>query len=327
MPYETEMHLKRLKDLLCDSGDAGMLTAEAAAQLGVSQQTIRNYLRRLESTGTPIYELEGNRYAIDPDYCGRNLYLSLAQAWLLYLPLRRIVRANLMNRSPLVVTLLRRIANLLHGEQAASLIKVGQAAEQPRDDILETLVEAWQEQRYVEIRYWRLDASSGVTHRVAPWWFEPAVWSDSNYLIAGRKGSDGEQPVPFKLDRIEWARKLDTRFERPPTEQLLQRIEESWGIWGSAEPVKLVRLRFHPRVRDRLNETRWHPTQQLTYGDNWVYWQAQIAEPQEMLPWIRGWGADVEVLEPEDIREQVASEAERTARLYGREPSGKRSFF
>jgi len=42
-----------------------------------------------------------------------------------------------------------------------------------------------------------------------------------------------------------------------------------------------------------------------------------VAEPQEMLPWIRGWGADVEVLEPEDLRERMMGEARRLARVYG----------
>jgi CRISPR-associated endonuclease/helicase Cas3 len=42
-----------------------------------------------------------------------------------------------------------------------------------------------------------------------------------------------------------------------------------------------------------------------------------VAEPQEMLPWIRGWGADVEVLEPEELRETLMGEAKVMAELYG----------
>jgi len=36
-----------------------------------------------------------------------------------------------------------------------------------------------------------------------------------------------------------------------------------------------------------------------------------------MLPWIRGWGADVEVLEPEELREQMMGETRRMAQMYG----------
>ena len=38
--------------------------------------------------------------------------------------------------------------------------------------------------------------------------------------------------------------------------------------------------------------------------------------PREMTPWIRSWGASVEVLEPADLREELAAEARALANLY-----------
>ncbi len=35
-----------------------------------------------------------------------------------------------------------------------------------------------------------------------------------------------------------------------------------------------------------------------------------------MTPWIRSWGASVEVLEPADLREELAAEARALANLY-----------
>jgi CRISPR-associated endonuclease/helicase Cas3 len=37
----------------------------------------------------------------------------------------------------------------------------------------------------------------------------------------------------------------------------------------------------------------------------------------EMLPWIRGWGADVEVVGPEELREKMLAESRRMAKVYG----------
>jgi CRISPR-associated endonuclease/helicase Cas3 len=42
-----------------------------------------------------------------------------------------------------------------------------------------------------------------------------------------------------------------------------------------------------------------------------------VAEVQEMVPWIRGWGADCEVVEPEDLRDRMAGQARRLAEAYG----------
>lgn len=36
-----------------------------------------------------------------------------------------------------------------------------------------------------------------------------------------------------------------------------------------------------------------------------------------MTPWIRSWGASVEVLEPASLREELAAEARALAALYG----------
>ncbi|HUW14960.1 MAG TPA: WYL domain-containing protein, partial [Anaerolineae bacterium] len=52
-------------------------------------------------------------------------------------------------------------------------------------------------------------------------------------------------------------------------------------------------------------------------ADGSLIWRARVAEPQEMLPWIRGWGADVEVVEPKDVRDRMAGEARRLAEVYG----------
>ena len=82
------------------------------------------------------------------------------------------------------------------------------------------------------------------------------------------------------------------------------------------EPVEVV-LRFHPRVVRRVRETQWHRSEQVAeQPDGSLLWRARIAEPQEMVHWIRGWGADVEVVEPEKLRETLMGEARAMAEVY-----------
>ncbi len=66
-------------------------------------------------------------------------------------------------------------------------------------------------------------------------------------------------------------------------------------------------LKFHHDVAQRVKETRWHRSEKSPeeLSDGSVIWRAWVAEPQEMLPWIRGWGADVEVLEPKELRKAL----------------------
>lgn len=308
---------QRLRDLiaLLREYPEGLTTIEIAAQLGITRQTALHDIKRLEEDGVPLYE-EGSRYVLDNRY-QRQIELSLAQAWFMYLPLRRIVRADL-HRIPLVQSLLHRLASLFNEEIADQLVPdVDEIEGSEVNRIFTDLVDCWRNLRHVEIQYRRPNTDRATKMTVAPWWFEPAVWSDAFYLIGGLRRTDGtHEPITLKLDRIQSARPLPTGFERPTGQQITTMLEKTWGIWVG-EGVQ-VKLRFHNRQLDRLKETRWHPTQRITIDQaGYVVWEARISEPQEMLPWIRGWGADVEVIEPLHIRQQVAAEAEATARLYG----------
>ena len=78
-----------------------------------------------------------------------------------------------------------------------------------------------------------------------------------------------------------------------------------------------VVLKFGRRVAQRVGETRWHRTEQVTeQEDGCLLWRALIAEPQEMLPWIRGWGADCEVLAPEGLRTALIEEVNKLKSIY-----------
>ncbi len=108
----------------------------------------------------------------------------------------------------------------------------------------------------------------------------------------------------FKVERLRSALILPGRYEIPADFDPAVRLRNAWGIWYTDnEPVEVV-LRFHPNVARRVQETQWQRGQQVeVQPDGWLLWRALIAEPQEMLPWIRGWGADVEVVGPEEMRD------------------------
>ena len=122
----------------------------------------------------------------------------------------------------------------------------------------------------------------------------------------------------FKVERIQRIELTARSYTIPDDFDPRELLAEAWGIWYTeAEPVEVV-LRFHPRVAGRVRETRWHRSEQIEeQADGSLIWRARVAEPQEMLPWVRGWGADVEVVEPGALREQMAGEARRVAETYG----------
>lgn len=323
MPYNTQKHMQKLIDLLCESYPEGMTTGELSRAIDVTPQTIRNYLQRLGDDGVPVSE-EHQRYSINPEDYFRPMRLAPAHAWLFYLSLRRIVRASLHER-PLVRSLLLRVASALDETLAEYLVEPTNNAPHPSDEHLTQLVQAWGKRQWVEVHYRRLNETIAIPMRIAPLWFEPSVWTDGNYLLAaGHK----QRFFTLKLDRIERVRLLEETFPEPDTDWLLERVQEAWGIWTSeVEPV-YVQLRFENRVLDRLKETCWHPSQtMLIEADGRILWEARVAEPREMLPWIRSWGEDVEVLEPAWLRQEIINTLQGLVRRYGIGTDNRREFF
>jgi predicted DNA-binding transcriptional regulator YafY len=314
--------IKKLVDILLQAYPEGATTGEMADRIGVSDQTIRNYIDQLHEYGIPVQDDGKRRYYLDPQRYRAPLDLSLSEAWLLYLSQRRVVRAQ-QQRFPLVRSLLRKISRLIHGELADFIAPQAEEAEKAEDH-LQTLVDGWQQHRVVRMLYQGLDRSPSQL-LIAPWWFEPSVWTDSNYCIAGI-GPDYAQPITLKLDRVRNAVLMQETFRRPRIQETMQRIEASWGIWTGENPQRVV-LRFAPRLFDRLHETRWHWTQETKIdSEGRILWSALVAEVQEMKPWIRSWGADVEVLEPLSLREEISAEIARMARLYQVSMDDKRRF-
>ena len=97
----------------------------------------------------------------------------------------------------------------------------------------------------------------------------------------------------------------------------LELLQRAWGVMYG-EDLQTVTLRFAPGIAARrVKETVWHPSQKLRdLEDGRVEWSAQVGDWLEMLPWIRGWGADVEVVGPEELREALIGESRRLARQY-----------
>jgi predicted DNA-binding transcriptional regulator YafY len=304
----------------------GLTTSEVAERLDVTRQTVHKDLQRLDDINVPIVDVSHQRYAIDPKTFPQAIQLSLAQAWFLYIPLRRIVRAQL-HRYPFVNGLLQRITAILNPRISEALTPLLDQDALESDDVFTQLTAAWRSGQYAEIKY-KPPNEPPRRHLIAPYWFEPAVWSDSIYLIAGLQQRNGQMlPIVLKVDRIQAVSIRSEVFAAPSPQEILEEVEKTWGIWGANDTTHVV-LRFSNRVQERLRETWWHPTQTIREEpDGSVIWEGYIAEPLEMMPWLRGWGPDIEVLEPQSIRDQIALDAERVAIMYGRCEDNSSRFF
>ena len=120
----------------------------------------------------------------------------------------------------------------------------------------------------------------------------------------------------FSLSRITNLRGDKTGFDPRPPEQWRHQIEGGFGIFQGAELVT-VRLRFAPDVAPWIRERHWHPAQaveELSGGG--LLLSFPVADFREVKLFILQYGAGVEVLAPEALRDEIVAEIENMGRLY-----------
>jgi CRISPR-associated endonuclease/helicase Cas3 len=291
---------------------------EMAERLGVDRTLI--YRDRMELTGDyPIEKDDEGRYHIPRSKLISEIKLNLHEALTLYLAGRKTSRQTRFHQ-PHTANAVEKLAATLRQPMTERLLKsadrlLQQEKNPDKVKIIETVAQAWVEQRKVRIEYQALGSEGFTRHTISPYLIEPSIWSDSVYVIA--RSDFNDKVFAFKMERILSAFLSGETFEIPESFDDEQLLKNAWGIWYADRDPVTVKLRFNSSAARRVKESVWHPLEKVEdTEDGGCIWSADVAEWREMLPWIRGWGADVEALEPVELKNNLQLEAQRLAQLY-----------
>jgi len=120
----------------------------------------------------------------------------------------------------------------------------------------------------------------------------------------------------FALERILDIEMLDAAAREVDPEKLAAHFDQSYGIF-SGPARHTARLRFTPEMSRWVADEVWHPDQSGSLDESgaWVL-EVPFSDSRELVMDILRYGAEVEVLEPDFLREAVRSAAADTARQY-----------
>jgi predicted DNA-binding transcriptional regulator YafY len=120
----------------------------------------------------------------------------------------------------------------------------------------------------------------------------------------------------FALERIREQDLLEEDATEVQPSELSDHFDQSYGIFsGPAEHS--AELRFSPEMARWVSEEIWHPAQEGRFepDGSWLL-RLPFGSARELTMDILRYGAEVEVLAPDFLREAVAAEARRTADFY-----------
>lgn len=317
-------HLFAIVRLFQGEPERRRTTREIAGLLNVSDDTARGYLNELAARGDLplIQDGQTNRavWYLEPNSVQRlpPLSLNFPQGAALYAAARLLSQQH-DERIDAVRGAMLAIVAILPETLRPQLESVVQRLDQDaaggadRSEIFDVLSQGWLRRRIVRLTY-DPPGKRTFTADFAPYLLEPSGIGYTIYFLGHSTPPDALRT--FKLERIRHAELTGRDFTIPADFDGLAKLRTAWGVmYGDDAPVR-VRLRFDQAVSRRVRETRWHPSERLTETADGLLWEAEIGDVIEIRPWIRGWGADCEVLEPAGLRAELEHEVRRLMRRY-----------
>jgi predicted DNA-binding transcriptional regulator YafY len=179
----------------------------------------------------------------------------------------------------------------------------------------ELIATAWLEGRWLNADYQNPYAEKARKIRLAVYFLEINPQNHATYVIGFDATGKQHDIRIFKLSRLSNVQLLEETYTIPTDFNPFDYLATAWGIMRDDDQT--VRLRFNPSLKQYLTEEHFSRETQCQHNaDGSTEITLQVGGTLELIPWIRGWGASVEVLEPLELREELIAEAQAVLRLY-----------
>lgn len=291
----------------------GLLRAQDFAQeFEISERTVYRDIQALSEVGVPIVAMPGEGYRLMEGYYLPPISFSAEEARSLYLAISMLT--GLASAGPTqtaALSALEKIRTVLPDlalRQVEALQAIVHFYAMPGlslnfdDKRLLTLQEAIHQRRVVYLRYHALHTNEVTEREVEPL---ALAFVDKTWLLTAycrlRQGQRA-----FRLDRIDGLALRDEHFTPR---------EFTFGERPAGGPVTVV-VRFDPSIVRWVKE-RQHFTWVETPGSTETTMTYHPRSFEQIEGWLLSWGNQMEVLEPEALREQLAETARQIVENHG----------
>ncbi len=301
--------INEIEQLLFRSQE-GLRAVELAAACEVDRRTIYRDLEAMMKTGIPVYQKDG-RFYISQDYYLATLRLSLNEAVTVLLALRSLLHQQ-EQQNPHVISVLRKLRAIMPDLPAQHVEQVVQSLwSSPIDrayvEVLETVIRAWGERRMV--RLW--DGETVI--EFGTYFLEPSL---SGGIDAFGLDMQTLEARTLPLRRIKRARLLKNPYLYP-SEQELQMVPRDSARTGAARLTMEVLIVFTAEAA-AARQGLWGELPLERTPDNRYLLRLLVTDWRSLLPWLRSWGAQIEVLAPQALRDQLLADATALATAHAR---------
>ena len=215
-------------------------------------------------------------------------------------PLRSRIRMLLDEGDHSADEIARRIRIITHSAKAY------------RSEFFQDLCQALLSRKRVDMTYYSRPSDSKSERQVSPQ--RLIYYRDNWYLDAWCHLRNGLRS--FSIDAIK-ALSIAPDAAKEVDEAVLNReLESGYGIFSGAATNEAV-LRFSPETARWVSRETWHPDQANEYdADGFYILRVPYSQDTELVMDILKYGAEVEVLEPAELRQRVKQRIDAMQDLY-----------
>jgi CRISPR-associated endonuclease/helicase Cas3 len=189
----------------------------------------------------------------------------------------------------------------------------------------EPIANCWTRRHAIAFDYLAMTTSSNTPHRVEleVYFVEASRSNFELYVIGRRRNHEPFEVRTYMMRLMKNVTPLKDQYQIPDDFDPQKYLSNAWGVIGDRNPV-IVRLEFDksvkrwlerdfPGVQKREETENGNLILTIQTGAN------NDGKPVELMSWIRGWGANVEILEPQSLKDEWLNDARELLRLHGSE--------
>ncbi|WP_221091403.1 helix-turn-helix transcriptional regulator [Deinococcus aquaedulcis] len=180
--------------------------------------------------------------------------------------------------------------------------------------VFEVAAQAWMDGKILQCTYHSQRRASKL--ELAIYFIEVNARNREAYAIGINRLLDDPQPYVYRLSRMQHPTLTNQEYDIPEDFHPLRFLSSAWGIMSGA--ATRVELFFSPAVKARVAEEYFghHAEPPVLLGSGHTRVVLNVGNWLELVPWILGWGGEVEVIAPQELRAQVALSLRKGAGLY-----------
>ncbi|NGP44618.1 transcriptional regulator [Bacillaceae bacterium SIJ1] len=159
--------------------------------------------------------------------------------------------------------------------------------------------------KILDVRYYGITRDQISERLIHPYYIVPRL--GHLYLVAFCENK--QEMRTFRLDRFKHVHLTDETFTMNPHFSIESYLEKSWGIFNGDEEETHFVVRFNSQTARYIQELTFYvDTEVTTCEDGSVLLRATVKSKLEFLRWVRQFGLKAELLEPVDVRDELAEE-------------------